>query len=77
MSAEFIIENNALIRCKQDELSETVTIPDGVEKIMTFAFLKCQCKEIIIPPSVKLIEYAANLAVHNWKKLRFHLQSKL
>jgi len=59
MSAEFIIQNHALIQCKQDELSETLTIPDGVEKIMTLAFLKCQCKEIIIPPSVKFIEYGA------------------
>ena len=59
MSAEFIIENQALIRCKQDELTETLTIPDGVEKIMTLAFLKCECKEIIIPPSVKIMEYGA------------------
>ena len=59
MSAEFIIENQALIRCKQNELTETLTIPDGVEKIMTLAFLKCECKEIIIPPSVKIIEYGA------------------
>ncbi len=59
MSAEFIIENQALIRCKQDELTETLTIPDGGEKIVTFAFSKCQCKEIVIPPSVKIIEYGA------------------
>ena len=56
MSAEFIIENNALIQCNQAELSETVIIPDGVEKIMTGAFEYCQCKEIIIPASVKTLE---------------------
>lgn len=56
MSAEFIIENHALIQCKGNEETGILTIPDGVEKIMTRAFVKCSCEEIVIPPNVKILE---------------------
>ena len=69
MSAEFEIQNNALIQCRQDELSETLNIPDGVEKIMNRAFRNCQCKEIIIPPSVKILEYGAFLKCPQLEKI--------
>ncbi len=56
MSAEFIIKNHALIECRENEESEILTIPDEVEKIMPRAFINCLCKEIVIPPDVKILE---------------------
>ena len=59
MSAKFTVENKVLLDCVENEFSEVVTIPNGVEKIASLSFQNCQCREIIIPESVKTIEVNA------------------
>ncbi|HIU40271.1 MAG TPA: leucine-rich repeat protein [Candidatus Aphodocola excrementigallinarum] len=48
---------------------DTITIPDGVEKIETYAFYHTNVKEIIVPKSVKTFEekaFSSNVGVVIW-----------
>lgn len=80
----FVIENNVIYSTDKTELISIIPliegsfrIPDGVKVIKEDAFNGCQISEVIIPPTVEVIDTSAFCFCYSLEKVTFEQNSNL